>query len=300
MSPFLFLHHHQNIIIVKDTTKGNVFVRTYKSLLEFFGHSDRTDSQEFLKENVHSYNIKKHLQDKSSDDVWTFGQDINLATFKTARLNPKFGRDLCRDEISKQTRSKEYQNLMKMALTYRKKLKLVDMGGRISVPHAVAGDDKFFIQTKSASRPTVKIGINMCVSAMVSTDDLVKIAQKAVPTIYLLESGGIATEVWLCTFTSNTYDNSMQRYSLTEVLIKSAQERFNWTTFAPVFCPGTYRYNFFRSWAMNTRETAYGLGSPMIESEIELVSSEHGYTCVIGNNKVGSFDIVKEVFSKIS
>jgi hypothetical protein len=283
-----------------EVIKENVFVRTYNSLSEFFKHTDRNNRTVLEKEKIPHHNIVEGMEEMSEDSNWRFGKDDTLDKYKIARTDPNYGRNLCKESISNQTRSKEYQDLLKLALTYRKKQKLMDMGGRISVPHAVSGEDKYFIQNKAASKPTVKIGINMCVSAAVSPNDLIKIAEQAVPIIYLLESAGIATEVFMCTFADDTYDDRDDfRFTVFEVPVKSAQQRFNWSTFAPVFCTATYRYNFFRSWCMHEKKISWGFGHPMEDSEVKDIGSKLGYTSIIGVNKVGAFDKVREVFQKI-
>lgn len=279
-----------------DKVISESFVRTYKSLHEFFAHTDR----EKMSETLRSYNVEQ-LNDISDDDIssWRYGSDKNLGNFLKMRTNPNHARNLCKDAINEKTNSKEYKDLLRMSLTHRKKPKLTDVGGRISVAHAVSGEEKYFIQTKSASRPTVKIGINLCVSATVNADDLIKISQQAIPTVYLLEAAGIATEIWMCTFSMYLYESAENELNVFQVPIKTAQQRFNWSTFSPVFSSGTYRYNFFRSWCMvEDKKVSGGLGIPMQGSDVERLGKEFGYTAVIGVNNAGMFDKVREIFSK--
>jgi hypothetical protein len=284
--------------MIDKIIKENTFVRTYNSLHEFLAHTDRT----VIPEELRYYN--KDTLDTISDNEhssWRYGSDENLTNFIKTRTNPNRARDLCKNAISQKTNSKEYKDLLRMSLTHRKKPKITDIGGRISVSHAVSGEEKYFIQTKAASRPTVKIGINLCVSAMVDADDLIKIAQQAIPTVYLLEAAGIATEICMCTFSTGLYDreDDDQYNTVFEVPIKTAQQRFNWSTFSPVFSSGTYRYNFFRSWCMvQDKRVTSGLGSPMADSIVGLLAQKLGYTAIIGVNNAGMFDKIREIFGK--
>lgn len=237
------------------------------------------------------------LQESSSG--WRYGSENSKDKFMATRSDPSKGKTLCAESIKKTMADKSYKKLITQALTYKKKLKYKEMGSRISVPRAIGGDDQYFITSKKAAKPTVKIAINMCVSAGCDDDMLMKIAQSAIPTIHALETAGICTEIWLCTLSQGAFRNDIGfQYDVTQVRIKSAQERFNWTTFAPVFTTGAYRHTFFLTWLSQKYEMYGGYGSPMRESDMR-DHDNYGYHAIIGNNAPGPVELVTQVFSKL-
>jgi hypothetical protein len=234
-----------------------------------------------------------------SSSSWRYGNECSKDTFLRTRNDPSKGRTLCSESIKTTMADKSYKKLITQALTYKKKIKYKELGSRISVSRAVGGDDTYFITSKNASKPTVKLAINMCVSAGCDDEMLMKIAQSAIPTIYALETAGICTEIWLCTFSTSAFrNNDGFKHDVTQVRIKSAQERFNWTTFAPVFTTGAYRHTFFLTWLSQKYEMNYGYGSPMCESVME-EHDNYGYHAIIGNNAPGPVQLVNQVFSKL-
>ena len=165
-----------------------------------------------------------------SSNTWRYGNEESKDTFLKTRNDPSKGKTLCAESIKLTMADKSYKALITQALTYKKKIKYKELGSRISVPRAIGGDDQYFITSKNASKPTVKLAINMCVSAGCDDEMLMRIAKSAIPTIYALETAGICTEIWLCTFSSGAFRNDAGfDYDVTQVRIKSAQERFNWT-----------------------------------------------------------------------
>jgi hypothetical protein len=126
------------------------------------------------------------------------------------------------------------------------------------------------------------------------------VAATAIPTIYALEQAGIATEVWYCSFSADTYRDPKVagKYCLVHAKIKSAQERFNWTTFAPVFTLGSFRESVFLAEIFSEFHISGGLGCPMKDSDIK--SKENfGYTAVIGLNAVGPVKQVNSIFEQL-
>lgn len=276
-------------------------VTRFNSLHEFLTHTDRSVS-DIPGDEYHSANRDElRSLERPGHDSWRFGSGKNLEEFMRDRLDPKIGKDLCKYELGRKINSKEYKQLLQLALTYRKKIKFLDVGNRISVPHAIAGDDKYFIQMKTASKPTVKICINVGGSASVDPEDLVKVATSAVPIIYMLETAGISTEIYGGAFVTRLYERDLENltHNVFEFPMKSAQQRFNWTTFAPLFTPGTFRYNFFRAFLMNNLEADSGLGRPMEEQYINRYATNQNYAAIIGINKPGTFDTVREIFKSI-
>lgn len=229
---------------------------------------------------------------------WRYGSEQYKDEYLKTRFDPKKGKRLCQDDIKSTMASKDYRSIISQALTYKKRLKHRDMGSKISVPRAISGEEQYFVTTDSAQRPTVKIAINMCVSCGCDDDMLMKIARSAIPTVYALETAGICTEIWLSTFSVETHFDVPFEYTVSQVRIKSAQERFNWTTFAPVFTTGSYRHGFFLSWLCQPYKIASGYGHPM-STDIMSQHDNYGYAVIIGNNTPGPVDLVKEVFSKI-
>ena len=279
----------------------NTRVTRFGSLHEFLTHTDRSVS-DIPGDEYHCDNRDElRILEQPGYDGWRFGSGKNLEEFMRDRLDPKIGKDLCKYELGRKINSKEYKQLLQLALTYRKKIKFLDVGNRISVPHAIAGDDKYFIQMKTASKPTVKICINVGGSASVDPEDLVKVATSAVPIIYMLETAGISTEIYGGAFVTRLYERDPENitHDVFEFPMKSAQQRFNWTTFAPLFTPGTFRYNFFRAFLMNKLEADSGLGRPMEEGYINRYANNQNYAAIIGINKPGTFDTVREIFKTI-
>lgn len=277
-----------------------VQVTKYRSLQELFMHTDRTVA-ECSANGYHEYNMREmsELESDSGRDNWRYGEDIDRDTFKVRRLDPSYGRDMCRKKLRETMSSKEYRELISQAMTYRKKMSYQDTGTRISVPHAVAGEDKFFIRMKNGAKPTVNISINVGASCGVSAGELQQIAVQAVPMIYALETAGICTNVVATVFVDGCYENwDPSRYIVSEVPLKTAQQRFNWTTFAPVFQPGFFRYTFFKAMYMSSYETDGGLGRPCTEGELDMLNEYLHYDTIIGVNKVGTFDSITEVFRK--
>lgn len=289
--------------MIQHTYSGTSTVQVikYRSLQELFMHTDRT-VVECNADGYHSFNMSemRELDEGDGRDSWRYGGDNgNRNEFKQRRLDPSYGRDMCRNELRKTMSSKEYRNLISQAMTYRKKMSYQDMGTRISVPHAVAGEDKFFIRMKNGAKPTVNISINIGASAGVSAEELQQIAVRAVPMIYALETAGICTNVVATVFVDGCYENwNPARYVVFEVPLKTPQQRFNWTTFAPVFQPGFFRYNFFRAMYMSTHEVDGGLGRPCSQDELDMLNEYLHYDTIIGVNKVGTFDSITEVFRK--
>jgi len=133
---------------------------------------------------------------------------------------------------------------------------------------------------------------------MVSDEQLMQIAIRAIPMVYALETAGICTEVWMLTAVRNLYENAETPVSLFEVKLKSASERFSWTSIAPVFLCGTYRHNFFKSWLLAGPEITYGYGRPFSASEMEMYNN-FGYASIISNEGPCAVQNVQEVFKKI-
>jgi hypothetical protein len=281
---------------VKVTELQHISTRVtrFESLHEFFTFTDRTAEEATGYNECNRSEIR--TTDRDDRDTWRYGETENKETYKERRLDPRYGKQLCATELQKKISSKEYRDLMTMALTYKKKMKLVDVGTRISVPHAIAGDDRYFIQMKSATKPTVKIGINVGGSCGVDANDLRKVAIGAVPIIYMLEAAGICTEVWGGCYVDSLYERDTVQHSVFEFPMKSAKQKFNWTTFAPMFQTGTFRHSFFKAFLFNEKETCGGLGCPAGESFIGKYAKENGFSCIIGINKPGTFDTIHEIF----
>ena len=193
--------------------------------------------------------------------------------------------------------SKEYKKLLEQALTYKKRVKFQDVGSKLNIPRAISGDDKYFTTYTSARKPIVKIAINICGSACVGQAEFIKVAKTAIPTIFALETAGISTEVYYCAFVDGCHEDH-SRFSATHVKIKSAQQRFNWTTFAPVFTLGSYRESIFASWAYDENRCCSGLGRPMADRYIT-ERNNYDYSAVIGLNAVGPVDTVQEIFKNL-
>jgi hypothetical protein len=237
------------------------------------------------------------MRDMKGDTGWRYGQENDRDTFVVERFSPKKGKTLCAEAVKKTMADKSYKKLITQALTYKKRIKFDDNGARLSVPKAIAGEDKYFAKFTNARKPTVKICVNICGSASVSQDAFIKVAQTAIPTIYALETAGISTEVYYCAFAKGTHEDNAE-YTATHVKIKSSQQRFNWTTFAPIFTLGSYRESIFASWINSEYEVNGGLGQPMSDRQIQ-AKDNYGYTSVIGLNGVGPVETVNEIFIKL-
>ena len=279
---------------MKMIIKGDTAHLRYNSLKEFF--EETNPNGKIIA--THSNNIDE-IQNmaKGSDPKWRYGDESRQTTFYHTRFDPTKGKSLCADEVKRTMQTGEYKDLVKQAMTYRKRTTYKDSGFRLSVPKAISGEDRYFTHYSNSRKPIVKIAINICGSASVDKDSFVKVAKTAVPTIIALETAGIATEVWYCAFAVGTHEDV--RYTATEVCIKSAEQRFNWTTFAPVFTLGSYRESVFMSWCNQSEfATSYGLGRPMEAGTLEKLNN-YDYTSVIGLNAQGPVKEVNSVFSKI-
>jgi hypothetical protein len=212
------------------------------------------------------------------------------------RFDPTKGKGICAESVKKVMASNAYKDLIKQAMTYRKRVKYEDHGFRLSVPKAIGGEDRYFAVYKNSKKPVVKIAINICGSACVEQSEFIKLAETAIPTIYALEIAGIATEVYYTAFASGTHPDV--DHTITHVKIKSAEQRFNWTMFAPVFCLGSYRESIFLSWIYDNHRVSGGLGRPMDSRKIDNYDN-FGYTSVIGFNAAGPVQEVSEIFSKL-
>ncbi len=275
-------------------TENNTRHIIYDSLGDFFQNTDVKNPPSTM----HSDNKSEHSSIASRGDrSWRYGDEGNMDTFHEVRFDPDKGKKMCAEQVKKTMADKVYKDLIKQALTYRKRIKYEDHGFRLNVPKAISGEDRYFGVYKNSRKPVVKIAINICGSASVDQDAFRKVAQTAIPTIYALETAGISTEVYYTAFARGTHDGAA-RYTATHVKIKSAQQRFNWTTFAPVFCLGSYRESIFLSWIYDENEVDSGLGRPMDDSTLRSMNN-YGYTAVIGLNAVGPVSQVTEIFSQI-
>lgn len=271
---------------------GNYHI-IYENLREFF---DNTNPDNPSAE-MNNANKNNHREIKGDKD-WRYGTEKTRDKFYDIRFNPEKGKKLCEEAVKTTMSNKEYKKLLELAVTYRKRIKFEDCGFRLNVPKAISGEDRYFGVFKNSKRPIVKIAINICGSASVDQSSFIKVANTAIPTIYALETAGISTEVYYIAAARGTHDASEIKNTITHVKIKSAKERFNWTTFAPVFCLGSYRESIFMSWINSEYPVNCGLGRPMEDREITN-NKNFGYTSVIGLNGAGPLTAVKEIFSKI-
>lgn len=273
----------------------DVFHIKYDSLNDFFKNTNINEPFS----GMHSGN-KSDYNDIKSDgkhsNSWRFGDENTQKEFYTTRFDPSKGKNMCAEDVKKTIKDKSYKNLIRQAMTYRKRVKYEDVGFRLNVPKAISGEDRYFSVYKNAKKPIVKIAINICGSACVDDVSFVKVAKTAIPTIYALETAGIATEVYYCSFSTRTHPNFAA--TAVHVKIKSAEQRFNWTTFAPVFTLGSYRESIFLAWLYTDEKVNGGLGCPMDSSTIKQ-HNNFGYTSVIGLNTVGPVETVSEIFEKI-
>jgi hypothetical protein len=281
--------------IVKEDKK--LFHMYFDSVDDFFQHSDAKKLVDKGIDDLPSTN-RSHIREisRGEEASWRYGDDKNKKKFEEVRFDPKKGKDLCQDAVKSTMADKSYKKLMANAMTYRRKPKFQDVGSRLSIPRAIAGEDKYFISLKAARKPTVKIAINICGSASVDKAAFERVAKTAIPTIYALEQAGITTEVYYCAFSTGTHNGF--EHSQLAVKVKSAQQRFSWTLFAPLFCVGSYRDNIFTAWSNCDVNTCSGLGRPMNESTIQ-ANDNFGYDSVIGLNAVGPVENVGSIFNKI-
>jgi hypothetical protein len=281
--------------IVKEGNK--LFHMYFDSVDDFFQHSDAKKLVDKGIDDLPSTN-RSHIREisRGEEASWRYGDDKNKKKFEEVRFDPKKGKDLCQDAVKSTMADKSYKKLMANAMTYRRKPKFQDVGSRLSVPRAIAGEDKYFISLKAARKPTVRIAINICGSASVDKAAFERVAKTAIPTIYALEQAGITTEVYYCAFSTGTHNGF--DHSQLAVKVKSAQQRFSWTLFAPLFCVGSYRDNIFTAWSNCDVNTCSGLGRPMGESTIQ-ANNNFGYDSVIGLNAVGPVENVGSIFNKI-
>lgn len=281
--------------IVKEA--GKLIHMQYDSVDDFFQHSDTKALVEKGISHLPSSNRDRIEEIAEGDErSWRYGDDGSKSKFESVRFDPSKGKGLCLDAVKSTMADRNYKKLMANAMTYRRKPKFQDVGSRLSVPRAIAGEDKYFVSLKAARKPTVRIAINICGSASVDKEAFERVAKTAIPTIYALEQAGITTEVYYCAFSTRTHRGF--DHSQLSVRIKSAQQRFSWTLFAPVFCVGSYRDNIFAAWSNCDIETDSGLGCPMKADDIKKFDN-FGYDSVIGLNAVGPVENVGSIFNKI-
>jgi hypothetical protein len=291
----LFILSPQNTFVMKVFVKDNTQHQLFESLHEFFKYSDVNHPPSTM----HPNNQDQYEEIKrSTTDSWRFGDERQRSSYYNLRFHPSKGKNMCEQSVKTTMSDPNYKKLVRQALSYKKKVHFQDCGHKIDVSKAIAGEDRFFIKAKNTARPSVKIAINICGSASVGQEQFKKLAETAVPTIYALEMAGIPTEVWFSAFSSGTFKDVPFRHDQVAIRLKSAQERFNWTTFAPVFTLGSYRESIFLSWIYSEHAVSHGLGCPMGESYIK-EQNNYGYTSVIGFNAVGPVDTVSSVFEKL-
>lgn len=281
---------------MKRFRKDDTYHIVYENLNEFFTETNPDTPPSTM----NKYN-QSQVRDMKSDNDWRYGDERNKSKFYDVRFDPSKGKQMCADAVKKTMADGTYKKLVRQAMTYRKRIKFDDHGFRLNVSKAISGEDKYFGIYKNSKKPTVKIAINICGSACVGQEEFRKVAETAIPTIYALETAGIATEVYYTAFVDGCHNDENNRdipHTITHVKIKSAQERFNWTTFAPVFCLGSYRESIFMSWIGSEYSTNSGLGRPMPDYKIQN-HDNYGYTSVIGLNGVGPVKIINQVFEKI-
>ena len=281
---------------MKRFIKDDTYHIVYEDLNEFFTQTDPASPPDNMnRSNQH------HVDQMTSDGSWRYGDEKNKAAFYNVRFDPSKGKRLCAEAVKNVMADKTYKKLITQAMTYRKRIKFEDHGFRLNVAKAISGEDRYFGVYKNAQRPVVKIAINICGSACVNQEAFRRVAETAIPTIYALETAGIATEVYYCAFVDGCHEQENGediKFSATHVKIKSSQQRFNWTTFAPVFCLGSYRESIFMSWIGSSYKADSGLGRPMADYKIES-HDNYGYTSVIGLNAVGPVKTVGEIFKSL-
>lgn len=267
----------------------------FENLSSFFEYTDPSK----IPSDMHKENEEKRKDVVGDEDRgWRYGDEKTRASYLATRFDKKKGKGLCAEAVKEVTTSRDYKKLLQQAMSYRKRVSFEEFGSRIDVTKAISGEDKYFAAYKNKNRPTVKIAINICGSGCVGQDEFIKLAKTAIPTIFALETAGICTEVYFVAFSTGTFKDPEHKHDQTAVKIKSAQERFNWTTFAPVFTLGSYRESMFLSWIYAPHRVTSGLGCPMKDSTIK-ENGNFGYDVVIGFNNPGPVKQVTEVFSQL-
>lgn len=280
---------------MKTFVKGDTEHIVYESVGDFFRLTDPNNPPSTM----HSANSSMHSEIKGSVyETWRFGDDESRDKFYENRFEPTKGKTKCYDQVKKTMADKEYKKLITQARTYRKRIQYEDHGFRLNVAKAISGEDRIFGVYKNARKATVKIAINISGSCSVSDEAFAKIAATAIPTIYALEQAGICTEVWYCEFSTGVFKRVKEKHTAFQVKMKSAQERFSWTTFAPVFCLGSFRESFFLSAIYSEHQVTSGLGRPMDGSEIK-AKDNYGFDAVIGLNAVGPVSQVNSIFEQL-
>ncbi len=280
---------------MKRFIKDDTYHVVYDSLADFFSNTDlENPPADMHKENYDDYmDVKNDFR-----SGWRFSDEDSRDKYYDKRFDPSKGKSMCADEVKKVMADKSYKALIRQATTYRKRISYEDHGFRLNVAKAISGEDKYFGVYKNTKRPTVKIAINICGSASVSAESFKRVASTAIPAIFALEQAGIATEVWFTAFAQGTHRNKEINNTVTEVLLKSAQQRFNWTTFAPVFTLASYRESIFISWIYSKHIVDSGLGRPMSDSTIK-DNNNFGYTSIIGLNAAGPVTTVNSIFETL-
>lgn len=278
---------------MKQFQKDDTWHILYESVGDFFQNTNIENPSPTM-----NPKNKNQFHELKGETNWRYGDEKNRINFLNVRFDPSKGKTMCQDEVKKTMADKKYKDLIRQARTYRKRIQFEDHGFRLSVPKALSGEDQYFGVYKNARKPIVKIAINICGSASVDQSAFRRVAATAIPTIYALEQAGICTEVWFCAFAKGTFNHPKIKYVATQAKLKSAQERFNWTTFAPVFCLGSYRESIFASWINTEHAVESGLGRPMDDFQIRNYDN-YGYTAVIGLNAVGAVSQVNSIFEKL-
>lgn len=276
-----------------NITEGIVNHTYYDSINDFFVHTDLDNPPKDM-HNANKSEVKEIVNEESRE--WRYGDEKNKKNFYEQRFNPNKGKNICQEAVNNTIADKKYKDVLKLAMTYKKRINYNDSGSRINVSKAISGEDKCFTVYKNSKKPIVKIAINICGSASVSSSAFQKVAETAIPTIYALERAGIATEVYYTSFSVGTHQTI--KYTAVHVKIKSAEQRFNWTTFAPVFTLGSYRHSIFVSWFYNKLETTSGCGRPMTDDLINELNN-FGYSAVIGLNAQGPVKEITSIFEKL-
>jgi hypothetical protein len=280
---------------MKTFVKGDTEHIVYESVGDFFRNTDPHNPLPTM--NSDNTGLYEDIK-SSSRDSWRFGDDKSREKFYDNRFNPTKGKNKCYEQVKKTMADKQYKKLIEQARTYRKRITFEDHGFRLNVAKALSGEDRIFGVYKNARKATVKIAINISGSCSVSDEAFAKIASTAIPTIYALEQAGICTEVWYCEFSSGVFKGVSEKHAAFQVKMKSAQERFSWTTFAPVFCLGSFRESFFLSAIYSEHKACSGLGRPMDASVIK-EKDNYGYDAVIGLNAVGPVTQVNSIFEQL-
>ncbi len=280
---------------MKEFIEKEVYHIVYDSLSDFFANTDMKNPPPTMNRSNKSQ-VDEIVGGR--DSSWRYGDEDTYEKFTKERFSREKGYNLCSKRVRDTMADPAYKKMVRIARTFRKKVTFEDHGHRINVGKAISGEDKYFSVYKNSSRPIARIAINICGSACVDQESFRKLAETAIPTIYALEQAGIATEVWYVAFATGTHTESGIKHTATHVRLKSAQERFNWTTFAPVFTLGSYRNTIFLSWIFSKYEVSRGLGRPMNSSVME----EHenfGYSSVVGLNAPGPIKEITTVFDTL-